>query len=99
MRVRRDPMRVYELLRLLGHDLTEDALADLVVGLADATGVRADSIIEDRPCSAPVGSEEWRLNRAWIVSVIVSCIVRVGRLALLLPDAEATPRGPDGDTA
>jgi len=94
MRVRRDPMRVYELLRLLGHGLTEDELAEFVVGLADAAGMRADTIIDDRPCSAPVGSEEWRLNRAWIVSVIVSGIVRVGRLALLLPDAE---NGPDGD--
>lgn len=95
-RIRRDPMRIYDLLRRL-HPGTEDELAEWVVRIADAAAVRADAIVEDMPSSAPIGSPEWRRNRAKIVSVIVSAITRYGRSAVLMPDSVAALCEPDGD--
>jgi len=83
----RDPMAVYDLLRRIGPTGSEDELAERVLEAADAAGVRADAIAADMPSSAPLGSEQWRINRARIISTIVAGVAKTGRLACLVADA------------
>ena len=89
----RNHLRIYDLLWRLGHTGTEDEIADRIVAAAPRAAVRADAIAEQCPCSAPHGSAEWRENRARVVSVIVSCITRVGRVACIMPEAVGEPDG------
>ncbi len=96
---KRDHTRIYGLLRRLGHTGTEDEIAERIVAAARGGGVRADGVAENYPCSAPRGSAEWRENRAQVVSIIVGCIVRLGRAACVMPDAGGVPCEPDGDGA
>ncbi len=92
----RKVLRIYDLLRRLGHAGTEDEIAERIMATR-RSGVRTDVIAEQYPCSAPRGSAEWRENRARVISVIVGSIVRIGRAAYIMPDAGGVPCEQDGD--
>lgn len=94
----KDPMLVYEVLRRLGHEgSSEDEICERVMEAASAAGVRVDAIAADHASRAPCGSEDWRINRAGIVSTVLACLARRGRLGVLVADADAPSREPDGD--
>jgi len=88
-----DCLRVYDLLRKVGHAGTEDEIAERMIAAAPRASLRPDAIAENYPCSAAFGSPEWRCNRAKIVSCIVGLTTQIGRTAVLMPDAGAVPDG------
>lgn len=92
-----DAMREH-LLRRAGHAGTDDEIAERIMAVAPKAAVRAVAIAEDHPCSAPPGSAAWRQNRAKVTSIVVGCIARIGRLAIILPDAWAVPCEPDDES-